>query len=138
MSFVLDASTALAWIYQDENSTVADEILQQLINGGAWVPSIWRLEVANGLRTGIRRGRISTDYRDQALTELGLFDITIDPDTEKHAWTTTIRLSDRLGLTPYDAAYLELAQRRSLPLASLDDALRAAARAVGIGLAGAE
>ena len=137
MSVVLDSSAALAWIYQDESAPMAAEILQLVITEGAWVPSIWRLEVANGLRTGIRRGRISTDYRDQALTDLALFDIAIDPDTEKHAWTTTIRLSDRLGLTPYDAAYLELAQRRALPLASLDNALLSAARALGIELAGA-
>ena len=136
MSLVLDCSAALAWVYQDENSPTADEILQRVTTAGAWVPSIWRLEVANGLRTGIRRGRISADHRDQALTELGLFDIAIDPDTEKHAWTTTLRLSDRFGLTPYDAAYLELAQRRSLPLGSLDNALCVAARALGVAVIG--
>lgn len=136
MSLVLDCSAVLAWVYQDENSATADEILQRVTTDGAWVPSIWRLEVANGLRTGIRCGRITADHRDQALTELGLFDLTTDPDTERHAWTTTLRLSDRLGLTPYDAAYVELAQRRSLPLASLDTRLCAAARILGVPVIG--
>jgi predicted nucleic acid-binding protein len=133
---VLDCSAALAWIYQDENSATADKVLQCVTTDGAWAPSIWRLEVANGLRTGMRRGRISAEHRDQALTELGLFDITIDPDTEKYAWTTTLRLSDRLGLSPYDASYLELAQRRSLPLGSLDNALCTAARTLGVAVVG--
>ncbi len=132
MILVLDCSAALAWIYQDENAATAGEILQRVTTGGAWVPSIWRLEIANGLRTGIRRGRISVDHRDQALADLGLLQIEIDPDTERHAWTTTLRLSDRFSLTPYDAAYLELAQRRSLPLGSLDNALCTAARALGV------
>ena len=136
MSLVLDCSAALAWVYQDENAATADEILRRVTTGGAWVPSIWRLEIANGLRTGIRRGHISADYRDQALTDLGLFDIAIDPDADKHAWTTTLRLSDRTGLTLYDAAYLELAHRRSLPLASLDNALCAAARSLGVPVIG--
>ena len=136
MSLVLDCSAALAWIYQDENAAIAEEILQRVTSGGAWVTSIWHLEVVNGLRTGIRRGRISIDYRDQALSDLALFNIAVDPDTEKHAWTTTLRLSDRLGLTPYDAAYLELAQRLSLPLGSLDHSLRTAARSLGVPVIG--
>lgn len=136
MSFVLDCSATLAWIYQDENAPIANKLLQRLTASGAWVPSIWRLEVANGLRTGMRRGRISVDHRDQGLADLGLLDIAIDLDTEKHAWTTTLRLSDRLGLTLYDATYLELAQRRALPLGSLDKALCAAARTLRVPVIG--
>ena len=111
---------------------VAVDTLRRVTSEGAWVPSIWRLEVANGLRTGIRRGRITADIRDQTLTDLGLLDIAIDPETDTQAWKRTVRLSDRFGITPYDAAYLELAQRRSLPLASLDKALCGAARELGV------
>lgn len=60
MSLVLDGSTTLAWIYQDEISETARRVLALVTDTGAWVPSIWRLEVANGLQTGIRRGRIDT------------------------------------------------------------------------------
>ena len=135
MSLVLDGSMTLAWICQDEISETAGRVLALVTEAGARVPSIWRLEVANGLQTGIRRGRIDTAYRDAALSDLELLDIAIDPDTDRYAWTETLRLADRFRLTLYDAAYLELAQRRALPLASLDMALCDAARALGLELA---
>jgi predicted nucleic acid-binding protein len=134
VSLVLDGSTTLAWIYQDEIGDATRRILGLVTESGAWVPSIWRLEVANGLQTGIRRGRIDATYRDAALSDLALLDIAIDPDTDRYAWTSTLRLADRFRLTLYDAAYLELAQRRSLPLASLDLALSDAARGLGVDL----
>lgn len=134
MSLVLDGSTTLAWIYQDEIGDATRRILGLVTESGAWVPSIWRLEVANGLQTGIRRGRIDATYRDAALSDLALLDIAIDPDTDRYAWTSTLRLADRFRLRLYDAAYLELAQRRSLPLASLDLALSDAARGLGVDL----
>ena len=69
--------------------------------------------------------------------DLALLDITIDPDTDLHAWAATLQLVDRFRLTVYDAAYLELAQRRMPPLATLDEELRAAGTALGIPLLGA-
>lgn len=136
MSIVLDASATLAWVYQDEMTDTAQEILDQTTSVGALVPAIWRLEVANGLNIGIRRGRIAADYRDEALATLALYDITVDPETRQHAWGATLRLADQFGLTLYDAAYLELAQRRALPLASLDGQLCTAARALGVSVIG--
>ncbi len=62
--------------------------------------------------------------------------IIVDQDTDTYAWTTVLHLADRLQLTPYDAAYLELAQRRMLPLATLDKALGAGGRALGVSLLG--
>lgn len=136
MSLILDSSSALAWVYQDENSPLASEILQRVVADGASVPSIWRLEIANGLRTGIRRGRIDGNERDQALSELERLNIRADPETDQHAWGATLNLSDRLGVTPYDASYLELAQRLSLPIASLDARLCEAARTLGVAVVG--
>jgi predicted nucleic acid-binding protein len=135
VSLVLDCSAALAWVYQDEISDPAAGIMHKVVADGAWVPSIWWLEIVNGLRTGINRGRIDIVERDQALSDLGRLNIQTDPDTAKHAWTTILRLSGRLGLTPYDAAYLELAQRRALPFATLDNVLRRAAQSLGVELA---
>jgi predicted nucleic acid-binding protein len=89
------------------------------------------------LQIGIRRRRIDASYRSAALADLSKYDITIDQETDSFAWTTTLQLADRFGLTLYDAAYLELAQRRHLPLATLDQPLRAAATAAGITLLGA-
>jgi predicted nucleic acid-binding protein len=136
MSLVLDGSAVLAWIYPDEQGDLADRIFEQVIALGAWVPSLWRLEVANGLRTGLRRGRINIADRNAALADMSVLRITVDLETDQHAWRTILQLSDRFDLTVYDAAYLELAQRRALPLGSLDEELCAAARALGVAVIG--
>ena len=132
MNLVLDSSVTLAWLYSDELTQPTQQVLDRVTTSGAWVSSLWRLEVANSLQTGVRRGRISADFRDAALTDLALLNIVPDPDTDIFAWSTTLRLADRCGLTLYDAAYLELAQRLDLPLATLDQELRAAADSLGV------
>jgi predicted nucleic acid-binding protein len=134
MTMVLDSSTTLAWVYQDERAPLAEAIRKKVVVEGAWVPSIWRLEIVNALRTGLRRGRIDRDYRDDALVVLAMLRISVDTETDKQAWGSTLLLSDRFDLTPYDAAYLELAQRRSLPLASFDRPLCASAKTLGLRL----
>jgi predicted nucleic acid-binding protein len=136
VSLVLDSSATLAWIYQDEQGDLPAQIFEQVTASGAWVPLLWRLEVANGLRTGLRQGRIDLPDRDAALSDMATLYIQIDSETDLHAWTTTLRLSDALGLTVYDASYLELAQRRALPLATLDEPLRVAARACRVPVIG--
>lgn len=136
MSLVLDGSAALAWCFEDEGTPAVDLVMMQVVQEGAIVPALWRLEVANGLQTSIRRGRMTAEKRDALLVALGELDIVTDPETNRYAWSTTIRLAERYKLTPYDASYLELAQRLSLPLASLDKALRVAAQAVGLPLLG--
>jgi predicted nucleic acid-binding protein len=82
----------------------------------------------------VRRGRIDAAYRDTSLANLDRLDISIDTETNTFAWTTTLALAERFGLTTYDACYLELAQRRELPLATLDTDLRKAAQAAGVPL----
>lgn len=136
MSVVLDASVTLAWIYHDERSVPVEQVFDIVAVSGAWAPAIWRLEVANGLQQGIRRGRIDRTYRDLSLADLLAYRISIDNDTDAFAWTATLDLADRFKLTSYDACYLELAQRRGLPLATLDRDLRAAGQALGIEMLG--
>jgi predicted nucleic acid-binding protein len=133
VSLVLESSTTLAWIYAEETTDAVRQIFEMVAENGAVVPALWRLEVANGLTVAVRRGRIGVEFRDAALADLALLDITTDPHTETHSWTTVLNLADRFRLT-YDAAYLELAHRRSLPLASLDQELRAAGRALAVPL----
>ena len=135
MTLVIDASLTMAWYFEDESTKAADALLDRVADTGAVVPGLWRLEVANAFQIAVRRQRIDAVYRDASLTELTLLPITIDADTNSYAWSTTLRLAERFSLTAYDAAYLELAQRRSLPLATLDRDLRAAS-AVGIELFG--
>jgi predicted nucleic acid-binding protein len=136
MSLVLDASLTVSWYFDDEATPLTDAILDRVSENGAVVPTLWRLEVANAFQSAIRRKRMTVRYRDEALIGLTQLPITTDADTDTYAWTTTLRLAERFALTIYDAAYLELAQRQSLPLATLDAELREAAAALGCSLPG--
>ena len=137
MSLVLDSSVTLAWIYADETTEAIRGVFEHLAEHGAWVPSLWRLEVGNVLQMGVRRGRHNGEFRDATVEDLASLPISVDDETGDHAWGQTLRLAERHLLTLYDAAYLELALRRGLPLASLDLELRAAATVEGVPLLGA-
>ncbi|MDW6021800.1 type II toxin-antitoxin system VapC family toxin [Mesorhizobium sp. BAC0120] len=132
MSIILDASISLAWVFDDEATPTIDAIFDRIASSGAFAPGLWRLEVANGLRMAVRRSRMSLEFRDEALARLARLPIEIDQETNLHAWQATLSLADRYALTVYDAAYLELAQRRRLPLATLDRRLDQAAREAGV------
>lgn len=136
MSLILDSSATVAWVYMDEASKAIRQVFDLVSDQGAWVPSLWRLEVANILEIGVRRRRHDAAFRDATLADLALLPISIDPETDRQAWTATLRLAERHRLTLYDAAYLELAQRRNLPLATLDAELRSAAGEEKVGLLG--
>lgn len=97
---------------------------------------LWRWEVANALQMNVRRGRHVADFRDAALSNLAWFPIRVDVRAEPEAWLGALQLAERHGLTVYDAAYLEIALRRRLPLATLDRELRAAAAGGGVELLG--
>ena len=135
---VLDSSVTLAWVYADETTSAMRLVFDQIGEQGAWVPAIWRLEVANILEMGVRRGRTDAAFRDATLADLALLPISLDPETDRHAWGATALLASRYRLSLYDAAYLELARRRGLPLATLDGELRAAARAEGLAILGSD
>ena len=94
MSLVLDSSMALAWLFEDENSDQATNVLYQETEIGATVPSLWRLEVANALLMAVRRGRIDTEFRDASLRDLAALSIVIDSETDHQAWSTTLHLAD--------------------------------------------
>lgn len=136
MSVVIDASVTLAWVYSDERSAPIERIFSMVVEDVGWVPAIWHLEVANGLQQGIRRRRIDKDFRDGALTDLAALELAVDADTSAAAWHETLRLADRFRLTLYDACYLELAQRKALPLATLDRDHRKAGESLGLELLG--
>jgi len=127
VSLVLDSSVALAWIYADETTPAIGEIEARVIQNGAWVPSVWRLEVANVLEMGVRRRRHTSAFRNATLADLATLPISIDSETDRQAWGPTLHLAERHRLSLYDAAYLELAKRRGLALATLDKELRTAA-----------
>lgn len=137
MTLVLDSSVTVAWFFRDEQTEATREVLGTVSQSGAVVPSLWRIEVANALQTAIGRGRIDRGYRDASIADLEIMDIVIDAESDRYVWSTTLNLADRFRLTLYDAVYLELAQRRALPLASLDLRLREAGSALGLTLLGA-
>jgi predicted nucleic acid-binding protein len=136
VSLVLDASLALAWYFQDEATPATDRILDRVAENGAVVPALRRLELANGLQVAVRRGRISTAYRDGSLADLTQMQIETDLETDMHAWSATLRLAEKHNLTLYDASYVELAQRRRLPLATLDREMRRAADELALAVLG--
>jgi predicted nucleic acid-binding protein len=136
MSLVLDSSATAAWIYSEEITPAIRHVLTLVTTNGAWVPALWKLEIANILEMGVRRKRTTAAFRDATLADLALLPIQLDPETDMHAWAATLRLAARHRLTLYDAAYLELAKRRGLPLATLDADLRAAARTEKVALLG--
>src|ERR1019366_10633954 len=111
-------------------------VFARVVESGAWVPAPWRLEVANILEMGVRKGRSDSTFRDAAALDLALLPITVDPETDRQAWGAAAKLAARHRLTLYDAAHLELARRRCLPLATLDNELRAAATVEDIILLG--
>jgi predicted nucleic acid-binding protein len=136
LTVVIDASLTVAWYFEDESTPEIDGLLDRVADTGAVVPAHWHLEVANAFQTAIRRRRIDAVYRDESLAELAVMPITIDDDTSSYAWSTTLRLAEQYSLTLYDAAYLELARRHSLPLATLDRDLRGAAQKLDIEVLG--
>jgi predicted nucleic acid-binding protein len=136
VNLVLDSSMTLSWCFKDERTEVSQAVLRQVMEEGALVPPLWRFEVANGLQMGVRRQRIDVTYRDETLADLDGLDIAVDPDCAALAWSASVMLAERRRLTVYDAAYLELAQRRRMRLATLDTALLQAGRAEGVPVIG--
>jgi predicted nucleic acid-binding protein len=136
VSLVLDASVTVAWIDPSETTAAIRFVFDRIAESSAWVPGLWRLEIANVLEMRVRRGRNDSDFRDVTLADLALLPIRLDLETHNRAWGATVKLAARHRLTVYDAAYLELALRRGLPLATLDRELREAARAEQVELLG--
>lgn len=132
---MLDGSMALSWAFEDERTSYSIALLSRLPAGeDAYVPSIWSLEVANAVLVGERRERISQQQADRFMTMLRTLLIQTDFITLALVGSDVLSLARSHRLSAYDASYLELAQRLSLPLATLDQRLREAAQSLGIAL----
>ncbi len=132
MTFVLDNSVALAWCFEDEQTPAVMALLDRVAATGATAPLLWPLEALNGLLMAERRRRIGPEKRQELAGLLRSLPITLDEETASQAWENTARLAERFRLSIYDATYLELAQRRRLPIATLDRDLKSAAAAIGV------
>lgn len=133
-ALVLDASVVLAVALQEANRAHAAKLLEQAIDSGAMVPSIWHVEIGNGLLTAQRRKALSAEETAAALRHLSRLTVRVDAGTASRAWRETLALAEQHRLTLYDATYLELSLRLGLPLASFDAALRKAARNANVPL----
>lgn len=134
MQFVLDCSVAISWCLVDEDNDYANSILAIMPDAEAFVPGIWSLEIANVLLVAERRNRMTQEQSQEAIALLQSLLIQVDPATDANALGTTLILGRQQGLAAYDAAYLELALRLGLPLATIDTRLAAAASSCGVDL----
>lgn len=132
MSFVLDASIVLAFILPDESEPLAALAMDAISRNSALAPVHWPLEIANGLLIAQRRRRITPAIRLGGLADAALLPVELDDQTQLRAWGQTSDIAAKYNLSIYDAAYLELAHRKRLPLATLDKALQRAAAAEAI------
>ena len=132
MAFVLDSSVALSWCFEDEVTEATLRIRERLSTERAVVPSLWLLEVANVLLLGARRGRLTAEAAAEfADLLLGLPIDVVEPERDI---ADLMQLAAEHRLTAYDAAYLQVAAARRLPLATLDATLAEAARSAGVAL----
>lgn len=130
--FVLDCSVAVSWCFEDQATEATDALLELARDEGAIVPSVWYLELGNVLLQAERRGRLSAADTTTALALINDLPIVVDDETSLRALRETRTLARAEQLTSYDAAYLELAMRRGVPLASKERGLRAAAARIGV------
>lgn len=132
--FVLDNSVVMAWCFEDEANDFTSAILESLAASEALVPTIWPLEVANVLLVGERKGRSTEARTSRFIALLDALPIRVDAATSQHALSGIMTLAREQRLSAYDAAYLELAMREGVSLATQDKALRRAAEVCGVGL----
>ncbi|MBV8686864.1 MAG: type II toxin-antitoxin system VapC family toxin [Alphaproteobacteria bacterium] len=134
MPFVPDASVVLAWHFRDEQSPLAEAVATRSYSDLAVVPPHWPLDVGNALLRGERRACSSAEDVSRFVERLAALDVEIDPLSADEVYSVLLPLARAHRLSVYDAAYLELAGRRGLPLATLDEALVRAAQAAGVEL----
>jgi predicted nucleic acid-binding protein len=131
--FVIDASIGIVWIHAGQATELSDLLLERARNGDPMhVPALWRLEMANSLLVAVRRRLLTEAHRHAGLALLGGLRTIIDHEAGSLAFSTISEFAAKYMLSAYDAAYLELAFRASLPLATRDQALKAAAKKAGI------
>lgn len=131
MSFVLDCSVTMAWVFRDEATGATDRLRDMLGKNRALVPALWPTETANALLAATRRKRIGREEWSRLRMQLNALPIDVDPVSTARTWGPVLDLAAVHDLTVYDATYLELAMRSGFPLATLDRALRIAAQAEG-------
>ena len=135
MKFVLDCSVAASWCFEDETTSYTEKVLTTLNkNYQARVPSLWPFEMSNVLLLAERKKRVGLLTISTFKNTLSILPIEVDHGATDRALDTIFELGREMQLTAYDAAYLELAFREKIPLASLDKTLVRAAREINIAI----
>lgn len=134
--FVIDCSVTMSWCFEDEATPASLKIQDRLVDESALVPAHWFLEVSNVLAMAEKRKRITPARSARFLSLLESLDFEVDAHAAGRAFAHLLPLCRSYGLTSYDAAYLDLAARRRVPLATLDDDLRKAAKSTGVEVLG--
>jgi predicted nucleic acid-binding protein len=129
---VVDSSIALTWCFEDEASPETDDLFGRVRDDGAIVPGLWHLELSNVLLLAEKHGRISRTDIALRLELIADLPISVDQETAPRSWREILTLARAEALTTYDAAYLELAVRRGLPLMTRDRELADAAKRLGL------
>ncbi len=133
-AFVLDASLTLAWAFEDEFDADARAVLRAFESGEAFVPAVWALEVGNGLLGAERRDRLTWADGVRFVALLQQLPIRVETNGAERLLGEVLELARTQGLSTYDAAYLDLAMRLGLPLASRDRKLVEAAIRCGVSI----
>lgn len=132
MTFVLDASVAMAWCFEEEAGSSSQSIMDRLASDAAITPAIWVFEVTNAMIVGERRGRVSQAHANEFLAVLRRLPIKVQE--ENPGLSSVLDSARHHNLSTYDAAYFLLAEQRGLPLATLDKRLAGAASNAGVEL----
>lgn len=135
MQFVLDNSVTMRWLFGDgspSDQLYAKRVLAKIEDGNVLVPGVWCLEVANVIARAESKYGLAEARSAEFVHALQQMHIQVDPETCVHAMGDTLQLARRYNLSAYDAAYLELALREGLPLATLDEGLEKAAKKAGV------
>jgi predicted nucleic acid-binding protein len=130
---VIDASIAVAWVHPVPGTQDTNELLNRVAEGmEIVVPGFWFLEVANALVVLERRRKLTAAERDEALERMASLNVAVDEEGSRLGFSTIANIAIANRLSVYDACYLELAQRKKLVLASLDERLRNVAKRLGL------
>jgi predicted nucleic acid-binding protein len=134
-SLVLDASVALCWLFDDQATAYTESVLDRLVGGDTVVaPALWPFEIANVVTLAERRRIVNPAQAAVFFQTLGQLSIAVDRSGIEDIFNAVLETARRYRLSAYDAGYLELALREALPLATVDAALRNAARAAGVAM----
>jgi predicted nucleic acid-binding protein len=131
-AFVVDCSITMTWLFEDEVTPETEDLYDRLMVETAVVPTLWFLEVANVIAIAERKSRITPGQSMGFIADLAKLRIEQDDQGPSRAFSNLLLICRTHQLTSYDALYLDLAVRRGLPLATLDEPLRKAAKKLGV------